>query len=195
MLGALSANNLMPAFRFFDPWAMLENSISPGSPAKAANPAKHSAEPRSATAGLVPVPAEVRGRSAAGAGATSALADRRPTIGGNSIPQCIGLIDFPDEPVLLRDGRRSWRFGQGQHCATDRAVDLIDRAYWYGTVLVADGSELIVVESWLSNLPVETLRDLRRYSVGVIAALRQQSAIRFNSRRGRTTLIGSSQER
>jgi hypothetical protein len=46
---------------------------------------------------------------------------------------------------------------------------------------VADGPELIVVEPWLSNLPAQTLRDLRQYSGSVIVALRQRSVVRFKS--------------
>jgi|HubBroStandDraft_4_1064222.scaffolds.fasta_scaffold75996_3 hypothetical protein len=86
-----------------------------------------------------------------------------------------GIPEIPDEPVLLRDGRRLWRFSQAQDCTPDRAAALIDQAYWCGAVLVADGCELIVVERWLSNLPIETLCELRRCASEVISVLQQRS--------------------
>jgi hypothetical protein len=88
-----------------------------------------------------------------------------------------GVPGIPDEPVLLRDGRRLWRFSQAHDCTSDRAAALIDQAHWCGAVLVADGRELIVVERWLSSLPVETLCELSRCASGVIAALHQQSLV------------------
>jgi hypothetical protein len=90
----------------------------------------------------------------------------------------IGIAEIPDEPVLLRDGRRLWRFSQAQNCTPDRASALIDQAHWCGAVLVADGRELIVVENWLSSLPVETLCELNRCASGVIAALHRQPLVR-----------------
>src|SRR5205085_3602197 len=69
----------------------------------------------------------------------------------------IGIPEIPEQPVLLRDGHRLWRFSQGQDCSADRALALIDQAHWCGAILVADGRELIVVERWLSTLPPETL--------------------------------------
>jgi hypothetical protein len=93
--------------------------------------------------------------------------------------------EIPDEPVLLRDGRRLWRFSQAHDSTSDRAAALIAEAHWCGAVLVADGRELIVVERWLSNLPVEILCELSRCASGVIAALHQQLLVhnRADSRR------------
>jgi hypothetical protein len=86
-----------------------------------------------------------------------------------------GIPEIPDEPVLLRDGRRLWRFPAADDCAADRAGALIDQAHWCGAVLVADARELLVVERWLSNLPVETLCELRRCASGLISVLQQRS--------------------
>jgi hypothetical protein len=83
-----------------------------------------------------------------------------------------GLPEIPDVPVLLRDGRRMWRFSRGEDCGPDQAAALINEARWCGAVVAADGREqLIVVERWMSGLPVETLLELRRCAGGVIAAL------------------------
>jgi hypothetical protein len=84
------------------------------------------------------------------------------------------------EPVQLRDGRRLWRFHANDMplSATPQAMDLIDEARHCGTVLVADGSELIVVERWLSRLPSETRDALRRRAAEVIGAMRQQRRAR-----------------
>jgi hypothetical protein len=42
----------MPAFRFFDPWTGLENTITPAAPAKVANPAKVGATAQETLAAL-----------------------------------------------------------------------------------------------------------------------------------------------
>jgi hypothetical protein len=82
----------------------------------------------------------------------------------------------PVEPVLLRDGRRLWRFRAD--CALQppapQAMELIDEARWCGAVLVADGPELIVVERWRSRLPPETRDALRRRAAEVIRAMRRE---------------------
>lgn len=78
-------------------------------------------------------------------------------------------------PALLGDGRRVWRFraevriprGPSPHL-----LPLIEYAREFGAVLVADGAVLIVVEPWLSNLPPETLHNLRAEAAGIIACLR-----------------------
>jgi hypothetical protein len=48
------------------------------------------------------------------------------------------------EPALLRDGRRLWRFEADAipEQASGSTVELVERARWYGAVLVADGSRL-----------------------------------------------------
>jgi hypothetical protein len=74
------------------------------------------------------------------------------------------LHDAVVEPLLLRDGRRLWRFraevmvprGPSPHL-----VPLIECAREFGIVLVADGDTLVVVEPWQSSLPPETLRGLQ----------------------------------
>ena len=112
---------------------------------------------------------------------TAPVADTAAEIrhSGNAgvIPR-FGIPEVPDVPVFLRDGRRMWRFPEAEDCEPDQAAALIEEAYWYGVVLVADGRELIVVERWLSNLPVETLCELRRCAGGVISVLRQPSRAR-----------------
>jgi hypothetical protein len=45
-------------------------------------------------------------------------------------------------------------------------------------VLVADGDTLAVVESWLSELPAETLHQLRERAGGIIAMLRREHRFR-----------------
>ena len=164
----------MQAFRFFDPWAAIENAEQCLVPAKAANPAKvetaDSGEPAALAtlAALATAPGEVTNLPSRCKGEEARAA----------IFEFDGVSEIPDEPVLLRDGRRLWRFPQAQGGTTDQAAALIDRAHWCGAVLVADGDELIVVERWLSSLPVETLCELRRCASGVIAALHQQSRVR-----------------
>jgi hypothetical protein len=95
---------------------------------------------------------------------------------------CVGIPDFLDGPVLLSDGPRLWRFLQAQDCAPDRAATLIDQAHCHGTVLVADGRELIVVERWLSSLPLETLCGLRRCAGTVIATLHRRPHLRYRKK-------------
>lgn len=95
----------------------------------------------------------------------------------------IGKPELPDEPILLRDGRRLWRFRADtipEH-ASGTTVELVKKAQWHGTVLVADGLELIVVKPWLAFLPYEML-GLQQASGEVIALLRRQSRIRCADR-------------
>lgn len=76
-------------------------------------------------------------------------------------------------PVLLRDGRRLYRFRVAEESTRQSgdAADLVDDARYRGAVLVVDGHELIVVERWLSALPEETLRALKNNAGSVIAVL------------------------
>jgi hypothetical protein len=92
----------------------------------------------------------------------------------------VGLPEIPEEPLLLRDGRRLWRFRADEIRGTRRsqAAALIDQAHWHGAVLVADARELVVVESWLSNLPPEILCELRLYANGVMAELLNRARAR-----------------
>jgi hypothetical protein len=62
------------------------------------------------------------------------------------------------------------------------AADLVDDARWRGAVLIADGRELIVVERWLSTLPVEALRALKDNASNVIAVLLGESRQRARLR-------------
>jgi hypothetical protein len=89
-----------------------------------------------------------------------------------------GSPEISNIPLLLRDGRRLWRFSGDQTCATDGAEALINQANSFGAVLVADGLELIVVERSMSHLPLDLLCELCRLSGEVIAALRRQSRTR-----------------
>jgi hypothetical protein len=81
------------------------------------------------------------------------------------------------EPVLYPDGSRVWRFRAVNIPAlpSEHVVALVDVAFSHGAVLVADGSELIVVERWQSTLSPETLGALREDIGDVIAVLRDQS--------------------
>jgi hypothetical protein len=93
-----------------------------------------------------------------------------------------GLPEIPEEPLLLRDGRRLWRFRAGEipdDPPREQAAALIDSAHWRGAVVVADGRELIVVEPWLSRLPRETLCELRRCASEVIAELLNRARARW----------------
>jgi hypothetical protein len=98
-----------------------------------------------------------------------------------------GLPEMPEEPLLLRDGRRLWRFRAGEIPDTPREqiAELIHQAHWHGAGLVADGRELVVVERWLSNLPREALVELRRCAGGVIAELLSRGRAPLARRRDR----------
>ncbi len=92
-----------------------------------------------------------------------------------------GLPEIPEEPLLLRDGRRLWRFRAREIPSTPRGqtATLINHAHRCGTVLVADGRELVVVERWLSNLPPDILCELRLCADGVIAELLNRARARW----------------
>jgi hypothetical protein len=93
-----------------------------------------------------------------------------------------GLPEIPEEPLLLRDGRRLWRFRATEipdDPTRKQAAALIDIAHWHGAVLVADGRELIVVEPWLSKLPREALCELRLCASGAIAELLDRARPRW----------------
>jgi hypothetical protein len=162
----------MQAFRFFDPWTVLENSDRPSTAAKAVNSETATPQSLATLADLAPAsspssntsPQYEELRRSGGEGAAIVKSEK-------GIPP-IGIPEIPDVPVLLRDGRRLWRFPSAEDCAPDKAAALINEARHCGAVLVADGRELIVVERWLSCLPVETLCELRRYASGTIAVLR-----------------------
>jgi len=93
--------------------------------------------------------------------------------------------DRPVEPLLLRDGRRLYRFAAETipERTPVRAMELIEEVYWRGAVLVADGADLIVVERWLGALPVEMLEAIHDCAAEVIAVLRQQSLARCAARK------------
>jgi hypothetical protein len=180
----------MGAFRFFDPWASLDDADVT---AKAANVAKQSTERKAALANLAALAGSPPNATSFGASSDPPIA---PSIGDvlatevdtktqraaiieqeGAIPR-VGIPEIPHEPVLLQDGRRIWRFSEAQDCTADQAAVLIDQAHWCGAVLVADGRELIVVERWLSSLPLETLCELSRCANAVIAALHQHLRVR-----------------
>jgi hypothetical protein len=98
--------------------------------------------------------------------------------------------DVIGEPTLLRDGRRLYRFRAFEDCQiqSGNAAALADDARFRGAVLVADGHELIVVLSWRSTLPEETLRALKDNAGSVIAVLLGES-------RQRTRLRGLGRDR
>ena len=80
------------------------------------------------------------------------------------------------EPVLLADGRRLHRFRSTtipaqppQHSLTE----LPRRLRAYGVELVDDGNVLILIEPWLSDLPLELLQEARSAAGEIIALLRE----------------------
>jgi hypothetical protein len=96
-----------------------------------------------------------------------------------------GESDALGEPVVLRDGRRLYRFRAVGTASSEDVGNLLDRARWRGAVLVADGRELIVVEPWLSTLSPETLRELRDNAGAIISVLIGESQERLDPTRTR----------
>jgi hypothetical protein len=107
------------------------------------------------------------------------------TVGYSEASPRVGNPEVPDKPLSLLDGRRLWRFSQSQACTPEWAAAIIDQAYRCGTVLVADGPELIVVERPSSRLPSETLCELCRCAGGIIYELLQRSRSRSGPLRKR----------
>jgi hypothetical protein len=79
----------------------------------------------------------------------------------------------PGSPLFLRDGRVMHRFRAAEipALAPDTAA-LLDKVRRVGVVLVADGTELHVVERWKGQLHPQTLRNLRDSAGDVITVLR-----------------------
>jgi hypothetical protein len=96
-----------------------------------------------------------------------------------------GENDALGEPVVLRDGRRLYRFRAVETASSRDVCNLLDRARWRGVVLVADGRELIVVEPWLSTLSPETLRELSDSAGAIISVLIGESRERLDPTRTR----------
>jgi hypothetical protein len=85
------------------------------------------------------------------------------------------------EPILLADGRCLHRFRAADPIAASaprHLLPLINEARSHDAVLVADGFDLIVIESWLSELPRSALRALVAEAAGFIAWLRAESRTR-----------------
>ena len=101
---------------------------------------------------------------------------RRPVGGEN---------DALGEPIMLRDGRRLYRFRAVETASSGDVGNLLDRARWRGAVLVADGRELIVAEPWLSTLSPETLRELSDNAGAIISVLIGESRERLDPTRTR----------
>jgi len=88
------------------------------------------------------------------------------------------------EPLLMRDGRRLWRF------PAERIPDVLNdddirpavEARWCGCTLVADGLDLIVVEPWMSELSQEVRDGLAANAGTIIALLRGESRVRNRTR-------------
>jgi hypothetical protein len=110
----------------------------------------------------------------------SSLMSHSPSADGDATGQLrFGLPEIPEEPLLLRDGRRLWRFRAGEDTEREQAAELIQQAHRHGAVLVADGRELVIVERWLSNLPREALVELRRCAAAVITELLSRARVRW----------------
>src|SRR5260221_10284238 len=84
------------------------------------------------------------------------------------------------QPLLMRDGRRLWRFRAESipDILDDNDIQPAVEARWCRRVLVADGHDLIVVEPWLSDLPDDTRTALRQNAGTIIALLRGESRVR-----------------
>lgn len=90
------------------------------------------------------------------------------------------------EPLLMRDGRRMWRFrAESIPEILDDDIRPAVAARECGCTLVADGPDLIVVEPWLSELPDEVRDGLAAHAGTIIALLRGESRVR-NRVRNRT---------
>jgi hypothetical protein len=76
-----------------------------------------------------------------------------PVTAATDIPENPGKA--PVQPVLMRDGRRLWRFPAESipEILNDDDIRPAVEARWCGCTLVADWLDLIVVEPWLSELP------------------------------------------
>jgi hypothetical protein len=96
-----------------------------------------------------------------------------------------GESDAVGEPVMLRDGRRLYRFRAVETASSGDAGNLLDRVRWRGVVLVADGRELIVVERWLSTLSPDTLRELSDNAGAIISTLIGEGQDRLDPTRTR----------
>ena len=94
----------------------------------------------------------------------------------------IGAIDVREivpatsGPLILRDGRVMHRFHAGEIPASPSpdTARLLDKVRRMGAVLVADGSELHVVERWQGQMHPNVLRALRDNAGDVIAVLRYE---------------------
>ena len=84
------------------------------------------------------------------------------------------------EPLLMRDGRRLWRFHAESipEVLNDADIRPAVEARWCGCTLVADGLDLIVVEPWMSELPDQVRDDLAAKAGTIIALLRGESRVR-----------------
>jgi hypothetical protein len=92
------------------------------------------------------------------------------------------IKDDPDgtiRPLLLRDGRRMWRFHANDTSSDSPDGKLVAEARRHQVVLVVDGAVLHVVEPWLSTLPEDILRALYEQAGAVIAALRDDHHLRY----------------
>jgi len=88
------------------------------------------------------------------------------------------------EPLLMRDGRRLWRFPAERipEVLNDDDIRSAVEARWCGCTLVADGPDLIVVEPWLSELPDDVRDGLAANAGTIIALLRGESRVRNRTR-------------
>ena len=95
--------------------------------------------------------------------------------------EVIATLHWLRRPLLLRDGRRLYRFGADAipSEAPNHAVVMVEEARCGSAVLVADGLQLIVVERAIPPLPVNVLRGLRIQAGAIIAALRHESRLRY----------------
>jgi len=88
------------------------------------------------------------------------------------------------EPLLMRDGRRLWRFPAESipEVLNNDDIRPAVEARWCGCTLVADGLDLIVVERWLSELPEEVRDGLAANAGTIIALLRGESRVAAGQR-------------
>ena len=92
-------------------------------------------------------------------------------------PQEVRASEIFAEAVLLRDGRRLYRFRASEipSAVPAHVMALIDQARFRRMVLVADGHDLVVVEPWLSTVETEIIAYLKEQAGAIIATLRGES--------------------
>jgi len=114
----------------------------------------------------------------------AAVAGEAPQRGPDNSPAPANCNEDQLDPLLMRDGRRMWRFRASSipEILNDDDIRPAVEARWCGCTLVADGLDLIVVEPWLSELSKEVRDGLAANAGTIIALLRGESRVRNRTR-------------